>query len=82
MALSTYRPSVHSSARVAVTTAVPAEPVNPDTNSRRASCSLVYSDWCASPDPTHNAWTSCLARTSRRLWRVAAMVLTLELGEA
>ena len=43
-----YRPSVHKAAWCRVITAVPAEPVKPEINSRRLSAAAMYSFWWAS----------------------------------
>mmetsp|Transcript_4120 Transcript_4120/g.13573 ORF Transcript_4120/g.13573 Transcript_4120/m.13573 type:complete len:327 (+) Transcript_4120:1397-2377(+) len=47
-----YRPSVHRSAWVGVTSAVPADPVKPVSHSLRWSSLATYSEECASPDGT------------------------------
>ena len=62
-----YRPSVHSSARDAVTSAVPADPVNPLTHSRRLSQSATYSESCASCVGTSSASSPAAAISERTL---------------
>ena len=61
-----YRPSVHSSAASAVTSAVPAEPVKPVSHERRLSASSTYSDECASVDGTRYAPSPCAFSSERK----------------